>query len=104
MYAGQIVERGATDEVLQNPLHPYTQLLLSAVPNPGAGLTGARVVPHRATAAVSDSYAGCRFVGRCPVAIRVCSDVVPELIEAPAGHRVRCHLYEPSTTERRGEA
>ena len=39
MYAGQIVERGATDDVLQNPLHPYTQLLLSAVPNPGAGLT-----------------------------------------------------------------
>jgi peptide/nickel transport system ATP-binding protein len=103
MYAGQIVERGLTDEVLQSPLHPYTRLLLSAVPNPEAGLTGARIVRHHTSVTVTDSYGGCRFLARCPVAVRACSDVVPDLIDVPAGHRVRCHLYDPTIAEGRGE-
>jgi peptide/nickel transport system ATP-binding protein len=96
MYAGQVVERGPTDEVLQNPLHPYTRLLLSAVPNPGAGLKGDRVVPHRASGGETDLYAGCRFTARCPVAFEPCHGVPPELLEPEQGHLVRCHLYEPT--------
>jgi peptide/nickel transport system ATP-binding protein len=94
MYAGQIVERGATDDVLQSPLHPYTRLLLSAVPNPGAGLA-ARVVPKRSPAA-GEPTTGCRFAARCPVAIDICRDVPPVVTEADGGHGVLCHLYAPA--------
>jgi peptide/nickel transport system ATP-binding protein len=93
MYAGQIVERGATDDVLQQPLHPYTKLLLSAVPNPAAGFAGGYVVPRRAAAAPSFET-GCRFTARCPVAFERCGGETPDLIDAAAGHLARCHHYD----------
>ena len=96
MYAGQIVEQGPTDEVLQNPLHPYTQLLLSAVPNPAAG-EWERIEARSGRAALVDPHAGCRFAPRCPVAVSASYHVTPELIEPTPGHRVRCHLYQPAT-------
>jgi peptide/nickel transport system ATP-binding protein len=96
MYAGQIVEQGPTDEVLQNPLHPYTQLLLSAVPNPAAG-ERERIEARPGRALVVDPHAGCRFAPRCPVAVEASHHVTPELIEPTPGHRVRCHLYQPAT-------
>jgi peptide/nickel transport system ATP-binding protein len=92
MYSGQIVERGATDEVLQSPLHPYTRLLLSAVPNPGAGLA-ARVVPKRPAHAAGGFTAGCRFASRCPVALETCRDVAPVTTDVDGAHGVLCHLY-----------
>jgi peptide/nickel transport system ATP-binding protein len=95
MYAGQIVERGATDDVLQSPMHPYTKLLLSAVPDPGAGLA-ARVVPKRAAAIAGAGTSGCRFVTRCPVAIGACRDVPPAVLDVTGAHGVRCHLFDPS--------
>jgi peptide/nickel transport system ATP-binding protein len=94
MYAGQIVERGATDDVLQNPLHPYTRLLLSAVPNPSASLSRDHVVPRRGTAGTSTLHAGCRFTGRCPVELERCRSEPPGLIDQGTGQLVRCHLYE----------
>jgi len=93
LYAGQIVERGTTDEVLDHPLHPYTQLLLSAVPNPATGLQKERLPERRGVSHVDD-VTGCRFVDRCPVAFEPCSTVAPELVDAR--HDVRCHLF-PST-------
>jgi peptide/nickel transport system ATP-binding protein len=98
MYAGQIVEQGPTDEVLQNPQHPYTQLLLSAVPNPAARGEQERIEARAGRTALVDPHAGCRFAPRCPVAVEASYHVTPELIETTPGHRVRCHLYEPSTT------
>ena len=73
MYAGQIVEQGPTEEVLQEPLHPYTRLLLSAVPDPGAGSTRSAIAAPALASAAVDPAAGCRFVDRCPLAIDVCS-------------------------------
>jgi peptide/nickel transport system ATP-binding protein len=96
MYAGQIVERGPTDEVLQNPLHPYTRLLLSAVPNPSADGDRERIEARPGQTVLVDPHAGCRFAPRCPVAVAASYDVTPELIEASPGHWVRCHLYEPA--------
>jgi peptide/nickel transport system ATP-binding protein len=92
MYAGQIVERGPIDKVLADPLHPYTRLLLAAV-------HGKRIVDRGtgASAAV-DPGEGCRFVGRCPLAIPVCSQRTPELVEARADHAARCHVTAPATT------
>jgi peptide/nickel transport system ATP-binding protein len=96
MYAGQIVEQGPTEEVLQNPLHPYTRLLLSAVPDPRAGLRLEGVAVRRSHHAAVDPLAGCRFVERCPLAISICSRRTPELVEARPTHRARCHVTAPA--------
>ncbi len=93
MYAGQIVERGPTEEVLQNPLHPYTQLLLSAVPDPAAGLDLQRV--ERRPARHVTEATGCRFVGRCPLAVDLCSAEAPALVEARPQQSARCHVTAP---------
>jgi peptide/nickel transport system ATP-binding protein len=98
MYRGQIVEHGPTDEVLQNPLHPYTQLLLSAVPDPAAGARERITTRQRRTDA--DPHEGCRFAARCPVAVAASHTVTPQLIEHEPGHLVRCHLYDPTVTDR----
>ena len=96
MYAGQIVERGPSEEVLQNPLHPYTRLLLSAVPDPRAGTRLNEVAPRRSQYGAVDPIAGCRFVERCPLAISVCSERTPELVEAHPGQQARCHVTAPA--------
>jgi peptide/nickel transport system ATP-binding protein len=98
MYAGQIVERGPIEEVLANPLHPYTRLLLAAVPDPDANLQAEHIEIRkgRASAAI-DPGEGCRFVSRCPLAIGVCSRVTPPLVEARPQQSARCHVTAPST-------
>lgn len=91
MYAGQVVERGPVEEVLQRPAHPYTRLLLSAVPDPRANsdLAGTEIgEPPR----VIDPGAGCRFRQRCPLAIARCAEVAPALEAAAPGHDAACHV------------
>jgi peptide/nickel transport system ATP-binding protein len=97
MYAGQIVEQGPIEDVLADPLHPYTQLLLSAVPDPGTGVETKRIEVRKghASAAV-DPPAGCRFVERCPIAIDVCSRLTPALVDARAHQAARCHVNAPA--------
>jgi peptide/nickel transport system ATP-binding protein len=93
MYAGQIVEKGETDDVLQTPLHPYTKMLLEAVPNPEKGLTTHRIeITGEARAAINPKDE-CRFVSRCPVAVEASRCVTPQLVEVKPNHWVRCHLY-----------
>jgi peptide/nickel transport system ATP-binding protein len=96
MYAGQIVESGPVEQVLAEPLHPYTQLLLSAVPD--ARIREQKRIPVRAgqAAAAVDPPPGCRFVGRCPLAIDVCSRITPPLIEARRAQSARCHVNAPA--------
>jgi peptide/nickel transport system ATP-binding protein len=96
MYAGQIVEQGPVEQVLAEPLHPYTQLLLSAVPNARTrDQVRIPVRPGQARAAV-DPAPGCRFVGRCPIAIDVCSHITPPLVEARREQAARCHVNAPA--------
>jgi peptide/nickel transport system ATP-binding protein len=99
MYAGQIVERGPIEEVLATPLHPYTRLLLAAVPDPAKRLQTERIEQRRGLASAAvDPPEGCRFVTRCPLAIDVCSRVTPPLVEARPAQAARCHVTAPSTT------
>jgi peptide/nickel transport system ATP-binding protein len=99
MYAGQLVEQGPAEQVLAQPLHPYTRLLLASVPDPArAGEKRIELRKGLASAAV-DPPEGCRFVSRCPLAIGVCSTVTPPLVEAAPAQSARCHVTAPAIRE-----
>jgi peptide/nickel transport system ATP-binding protein len=94
MYAGQIAETGPAEDVLSNPRHPYTQLLLSAVPDPRADLNVDAEVGRGEPPKVIDPAPGCRFRWRCPLAIDICHSVTPELVELAPGHTAACHVAQ----------
>jgi len=94
MYAGHLVEEGPAEEVLRRPKHPYTQLLLSAVPDPQAELGIADAADIGEPPKVVDPKPGCRFVPRCPFAIAQCSAVTPELLAIESRRRVACHVAQ----------
>jgi peptide/nickel transport system ATP-binding protein len=96
MYAGRMVEGAPADDLIQHPAHPYTQLLLSAVPDPRARRTRtvrARAEPPR----LIDPPPGCPFAPRCPHVMEVCRQTMPGVATIAPGHWVRCHLYGPGT-------
>jgi len=92
MYAGHVVEAGPTDELLADPLHPYTQLLLSAVPDPRETTTVSTSATVGEPPRVVNPTEGCRFRARCPVAIEVCSRVTPQLRVLAPAHAAACHV------------
>ncbi len=92
MYAGHIVESGPIDDVLSRPKHPYTQLLLSAVPDPRAPQSAGPASDTGEPPRVVDPGEGCRFRGRCPYAVEECSMVTPRLRPVRPGHMVACHV------------
>ena len=96
MYLGQMVERGPADDVYMKPKHPYTKALLSAVPIPDPKVAKAnkRIVLEGDIPSPIDPPPGCRFKGRCKEAMKICSEVNPELKEVETGHFVACHLYK----------
>ena len=91
MYLGQLVETASRDALFRQPLHPYTQALLAAVPTldpdsePVAMVSGEIPDPSRPPA-------GCRFHTRCPLATERCRAEIPLLRDVENGHRVACHL------------
>lgn len=98
MYAGQLVERGPADTIMQTPKHPYTQLLLSAAPDPARILAGGRRgivdLPARGEPpSLTDPPAGCRFHPRCPHAMPICRQRFPTSTELGSGHSTHCFLY-----------
>ena len=92
MYLGRIVELAGRDEIYEEPLHPYTQALLSAVPipDPVVEATRERVILKGEAPSPINPPAGCAFHPRCPVAIDRCRGEVPELREVSPGHWVAC--------------
>jgi peptide/nickel transport system ATP-binding protein len=96
MYAGQIVEQGPAERVLQSPLHPYTQLLLASVPDPAVPVRERIEVRKGVASAAIDPPAGCRFVERCPLRVDICSRITPDLITAQPAQSARCHVTAPA--------
>lgn len=96
MYAGKVVEEGGTPVVFEDPKHPYTRGLLKSIPKLGERASRGRRRLQEIAGIVPNLYelpAGCRFFPRCPEAMPVCRQKIPELIDRGGRHSVRCHLY-----------
>ena len=92
MYLGKIAELAGRDEIFQNPRHPYTEALLSAIPSIGQRKKTRIVLPGSVPSPLNPP-AGCRFHTRCHRVMPICSQQEPPLKDAGEGHLVACHLY-----------
>ena len=94
MYLGHIMEYAPTEELFDSPLHPYTQALFSAIPSHDPGEKSQMVSLPGDVPSPANIPAGCAFHTRCPHAMQVCREQMPEFKEVETGHRVSCWLYE----------
>lgn len=94
MYLGKIVELAETDELFDNPLQPYTQALIEAVPIPDPKTKTMKIVLHGEVPSPINPPSGCRFASRCPRAKKSCREKAPDLTEFKKGHFVSCHHAE----------
>lgn len=93
MYLGNSMEFSDTDEIFENPLHPYTQALFSAVPAPDPTVKMNRIILAGDIPSPANPPEGCKFHTRCSKCMDVCKFKAPETVEARRGHFVACHLY-----------
>jgi oligopeptide/dipeptide ABC transporter ATP-binding protein len=94
MYLGNLVEEADTAELFANPLHPYTQVLLSAVPLPDPTKRKERIILQGELPSPLNPPPGCMFHTRCPHAMEKCKSVEPVRREIARDHQVACHLYD----------
>jgi peptide/nickel transport system ATP-binding protein len=94
MYAGELVESGPSEDVTQNPQHPYTRLLVSAVPNPDRAVAGIMdTVPRGEPPDLTKPAPGCLFAARCPMVMERCRQEPPPRFTVGDGHWARCFIH-----------
>ena len=93
MYLGELMELAHTDEIFSKALHPYTEALISAIPDPQIRGKKKRIILEGDIPSPLDPPPGCRFASRCIKAMDICKTHHPEMVEAEPKHFVRCHLY-----------
>jgi len=94
MYLGKMVELTSREELFINPLHPYTQALMSAIPIPDPSLKRERIILKGDVPSPLNPPSGCRFHPRCPIAMEICSQQEPEFREVTPDHKVACWAVE----------
>lgn len=94
MYLGNLVEYGTTEEIFNNPLHPYTQALFSAIPIPDPTSKMNRIVLEGSIPSPANPPKGCKFHTRCSKCSEICKHKAPVQKEIEPGHYVVCHLYD----------
>jgi peptide/nickel transport system ATP-binding protein len=99
MYAGEMVEYGPAEQVTQQPSHPYTQLLVSAVPDPDRIFGGGQRTARGEAPNLAAPPSGCRFAPRCPHVMERCRQEAPPALDAGPGRWARCWLLDGSTNE-----
>ena len=96
MYLGQLVETCSSKKLFEKPLHPYTQALLSAIPEPDISMRNKEIkVIQGEVVSPVDPKPGCRFAARCEFCTELCTKDDPPLLEVSPGHHVACHLLAP---------
>ncbi|UCZ53111.1 dipeptide ABC transporter ATP-binding protein [Bacillus shivajii] len=93
MYLGRLVELTDNEELYENPLHPYTKSLLSAIPDPDPDFKREQMILEGDVPSPSNPPAGCAFHTRCPEVMDICKSVRPKFQEVKDKHFVACHLY-----------
>jgi len=93
MYLGKIVELAVSGDLYKKPLHPYTQVLISAIPVPDPGRKKQLIAAAGDVPSPINPPPGCAFHPRCARSMDACTSVVPVLTEIETGHFVACHLY-----------
>lgn len=99
MYLGNFVEVGEKEKIYSNPMHPYTQALLSAVPVPDPTAKRERILLEESIPSAHKPPTGCKFHTRCPKCMECCKTQAPERYEVDDGHYVYCHLYDKERRE-----
>ncbi|MEG2152587.1 MAG: ATP-binding cassette domain-containing protein [Clostridia bacterium] len=94
MYLGDMVEMGPKRKIFDNPLHPYTKALFSAIPMPDPTIKMNRIILEGSIPSPANPPSGCKFHTRCSECMSICKEVPPERYEAGDGHYVVCHLYD----------
>jgi peptide/nickel transport system ATP-binding protein len=100
MYAGHMVEGAGSVELMDHPAHPYTKLLLSAVPDPEGGLTTEAVQARGEIPSLINPPPGCPFAPRCAQAMPICRESMPGERDVSVNHWVRCHLFDAGQAAR----
>lgn len=93
MYLGKIMEIADSEELFDNPSHPYTKALLSAIPVSDPTMRKERLILEGDMPNLVNPPMGCRFCTRCPDVMDICDSVEPEVIDLGGGHTVSCHLF-----------
>lgn len=99
MYLGSMVEFSGKEEIFNNPMHPYTQALFSAIPLPDPTIKMDRIILEGSIPSPANPPSGCKFHTRCKYAMPICSEEEPAMIDYGNGHQVACFLYSQKSND-----